>query len=113
MAQRIHIVLEDDIDGGEAVETVLFGLDGVGYEIDLSDKNASKLRDVMAKYIAASRRSGLLRPTGGRASYHVRVRSAPHKSGSGRSARGTAFPTVGASPPTYEPPTTRRTSTPG
>ena len=49
MAQRVHIVLEDDIDGGDATETVLFGVDGISYEIDLSDKNASKLRDSLAK----------------------------------------------------------------
>ena len=48
MAQRVHIVLEDDIDGGDATETVLFGVDGINYEIDLSDKNASKLRDSLA-----------------------------------------------------------------
>lgn len=57
MAQRVHIVLEDDIDGGDATETLLFGLDGVNYEIDLSDKNATKLRDSMAKYIASARRT--------------------------------------------------------
>jgi Lsr2 len=57
MAQRVHIVLEDDIDGGEATETVLFGVDGINYEIDLSDKNAAKLRDSLAKYIAAARRT--------------------------------------------------------
>ena len=57
MAQRVHIVLEDDLDGGDATETLLFGLDGVGYEIDLSDKNAAKLRDSMAKYVASARRT--------------------------------------------------------
>ena len=57
MAQRVHIVLEDDIDGGDATETVLFGVDGINYEIDLSDKNASKLRDSLAKYIASARRT--------------------------------------------------------
>jgi hypothetical protein len=57
MAQRVHIVLEDDIDGGDATETVLFGVDGINYEIDLSDKNASKLRDALAKYVAAARRT--------------------------------------------------------
>jgi len=57
MAQRVHIVLEDDIDGGDATETLLFGLDGISYEIDLSDKNATKLRDSMTKYIASARRT--------------------------------------------------------
>jgi len=57
MVQRVHIVLEDDIDGGDAAETVLFGVDGVSYEIDLSDKNAAKLRDSLAKYLASARRT--------------------------------------------------------
>lgn len=57
MAQRVHIVLEDDIDGGDATETVLFGVDGITYEIDLSDKNAAKLRDSLAKYVASARRT--------------------------------------------------------
>jgi len=57
MAQRVHIVLEDDIDGGEATETVLFGVDGINYEIDLSEKNANKLRDSFSKYIGSARRT--------------------------------------------------------
>lgn len=57
MAQRVHIVLEDDIDGGTAEETVRFGLDGAMYEIDLSTANAAKLRDVLAPYVGVARRS--------------------------------------------------------
>jgi hypothetical protein len=68
MAQRVHIVLEDDIDGGDATETVLFGLDGVNYEIDLSDKNATKLRDSMGKYVASARRTTPRARRGGRRS---------------------------------------------
>jgi hypothetical protein len=58
MAQKVHITLEDDLDGGDAAETVAFGLDGRSYEIDLNDKNAKALRDALAKYVAAARRSG-------------------------------------------------------
>jgi hypothetical protein len=58
MAQKVHITLEDDLDGGEATETVTFGLDGRSYEIDLNDKNAAKLRDALARYVAAARRAG-------------------------------------------------------
>ncbi|UYM06977.1 histone-like nucleoid-structuring protein Lsr2 [Solicola gregarius] len=58
MAQKVQILLVDDIDGGEADETVRFGLDGVDYEIDLSTKNAGKLRDALAKYVGESRRVG-------------------------------------------------------
>ncbi len=57
MAQRVHIVLEDDMDGGTAEQTVTFGLDGTTYEIDLSAQNAAKLRDALAPYVAAARRS--------------------------------------------------------
>jgi hypothetical protein len=58
MAQKVHITLEDDLDGGDATETVVFGLDGRSYEIDLNDKNAAKLRDALAPYVAAGRRGG-------------------------------------------------------
>ncbi len=56
MAQRVHVVLEDDLDGGKADETVTFALDGTSYEIDLSKKNAAKLRDALAQYVGAGRR---------------------------------------------------------
>jgi len=77
MAQRVQIVLEDDLDGGVAAETVTFGLDGVSYEIDLSDKNAGKLRDELATWIGHARRSG------GR-------RAAGRRSGSGSSSTSSA-----------------------
>ena len=51
MAQRVQVVLEDDLDGGKADETVTFGLDGTTYEIDLSKKNAAKLRDALSGYV--------------------------------------------------------------
>ena len=56
MAQKVQVVLVDDIDGGEAVETLSFSLDGVGYEIDLSAANAADLRDAVAPWISAGRR---------------------------------------------------------
>ena len=56
MVQRIHIVLEDDIDGSSADETVKFALDGTNYEIDLSTANATKLRDAMAPFVGHARR---------------------------------------------------------
>ena len=51
MAQKVNIVLVDDIDGSEAEETITFGIDGANYEIDLNAKNAGKLRDALATYI--------------------------------------------------------------
>jgi hypothetical protein len=67
MAQKVHIVLEDDLDGSPATETVSFGLDGKTYEIDLNDKNAGKLRDALAQYVGAARSVGGAR-RGGRKS---------------------------------------------
>jgi hypothetical protein len=58
MVQKHIVQLEDDIDGGVATETVAFALDGTSYEIDLSAKNAGKLRDALATYVAHGRRAG-------------------------------------------------------
>jgi hypothetical protein len=58
MAQKVNIVLVDDLDGSEATETVTFGLDGTTYEIDLNDKNAAKLRDALAGYVGHGRKVG-------------------------------------------------------
>lgn len=57
MAQKVQIVLVDDLDGGPADEQVRFGLDGTGYEIDLSAENAARLRDLLAPYVAHGRRA--------------------------------------------------------
>jgi hypothetical protein len=57
MAQKHIVQLIDDLDGGPAVETVAFALDGAQYEIDLTAKNASKLRDSLALYVASARRA--------------------------------------------------------
>jgi hypothetical protein len=58
MAQKVTVTLVDDLDGSRAEETVEFGLDGVSYQIDLSDDNASKLRDALAEFVAGARRAG-------------------------------------------------------
>ena len=55
MAQKVHIVLVDDIDETEAEETVTFGLDGKEYAIDLNTDNATKLREALAPYVAHAR----------------------------------------------------------
>jgi hypothetical protein len=58
MAQKVQVVLVDDLDGGTADETVTFSLDGVSYEIDLTHDNAAHLRDVLAPYVGHGRRVG-------------------------------------------------------
>ena len=59
MAQRVEILLTDDLDGTELRagrgETVSFALDGRSYEIDLGTRNAAALRKALGVYIAAAR----------------------------------------------------------
>jgi hypothetical protein len=66
MAQRVQVLLTDDLDGGNADETIQFALDGSAYELDLSKKNADKLRKALAPFVAVARkqaRSASHRPT--------------------------------------------------
>lgn len=58
MAQKVNIVLVDDIDQSEADETVSFGLDGKSYAIDLNAKHAAALRDALAPYVGHARAEG-------------------------------------------------------
>ena len=58
MARKTVVSLVDDIDGTKADETVSFGLDGVTYEVDLSEKNAAILRESIASFVGSGRRTG-------------------------------------------------------
>ena len=58
MAQVTEIRLVDDLDGGNADESVDFTVDNNRYQMDLSEKNAARLREVLAPFIAAARRAG-------------------------------------------------------
>jgi hypothetical protein len=60
MAQKVLVQLVDDLDGATSddVESVRFGLDGVTYEIDLSESNAEQLRKALAEYVDSARRTG-------------------------------------------------------
>ncbi|NJP67908.1 Lsr2 dimerization domain-containing protein [Streptomyces spiramenti] len=58
MAQKVQVLLLDDIDGGDASETVSFAIDGKSFEIDLNEANAKKLRDALEPYTKAGRRGG-------------------------------------------------------
>ena len=64
VAQRVVVTLSDDIDGGEAAETIAFGLDGKSYEIDLNQANAKKLRKALAPYLTAGRKQSKVRQAG-------------------------------------------------
>ncbi|WP_195165883.1 Lsr2 dimerization domain-containing protein [Mycobacteroides abscessus] len=67
MAKKVTVTLVDDVDGeASADETVEFGIDGVSYEIDLSSKNAEKLRNQLSVWVDHARRvSGRRRSRGG------------------------------------------------
>jgi hypothetical protein len=70
VAQKVQVLLVDDLDGGEADETVTFALDGKTYEIDLTTANADKLRGLLEAYVKGGRRTGG-RASGGRGKARV------------------------------------------
>lgn len=60
MATKVTVTLVDDLDGtSEADETVMFGLDGAMWEIDLTNEHAAQLRDALAEYVAVARRASV------------------------------------------------------
>jgi hypothetical protein len=76
VATKTSVILIDDLDGSEAEESVKFALDGVAYEIDLSGKNAQKLRNAFSLYVDSARR------VGGRASRGRAPKAASRSGGS-------------------------------
>ncbi|MEU4651641.1 histone-like nucleoid-structuring protein Lsr2 [Nocardia fluminea] len=67
MARKVIVSLIDDFDGtSEADETVTFAIDGVAYEIDLSETNATKLRDTFDQWLPYARRTGRTKASAGR-----------------------------------------------
>jgi hypothetical protein len=86
MAQRTVVTLVDDLDGGVAQESVSFGVDHVDYEIDLSAEHAGALREVLAPYVAAARRTGGRRPARTTTAARPTSSSAPAGAGRSRSA---------------------------
>ena len=60
MAQKVVVELVDDLDGtvSDDISTVSFALDGAEYEIDLTEDNAERLRDTLADFVQAARRTG-------------------------------------------------------
>jgi hypothetical protein len=58
VARVTQVSLVDDVDGSAADETVSFSLEGRQYQLDLSEKNAVKLREALAPFVASARRAG-------------------------------------------------------
>lgn len=91
MARKTHVILIDDMDGSEAAETVKFGLDGVSYEIDLSEENAQQLREQMDAWVRSGRRVGGRKTAGTRSASTgetARIRSWAKDQGLDVSERG-------------------------
>lgn len=57
MATRVQYTVIDDLDAStDTVGTYRFALEGVDYEIDLSETNLTRLRAALAPFITAGRR---------------------------------------------------------
>lgn len=77
MAQKVNIVLVDDLDGSEATESVSFGLDGTSYEIDLNEENAARLREALAPFVGHARKVGSASRRNGRRSSSAAASDGP------------------------------------
>jgi len=58
MAVSTTVVLEDDLEGGPATETVQFSLGDRQYEIDLNAQNADRFRAQMKPFVDHARPAG-------------------------------------------------------
>jgi hypothetical protein len=58
MAQKVSVILEDDLTGGPAEQTIRFAFDGTDYEIDLNAKTAAAFSKQLAPYLEHARRAG-------------------------------------------------------
>ena len=80
MAQKVTVVLEDDLTGGPADQTIRFAFDGTDYEIDLNAKNAAAFGKQLAPYLEHARQAGRAQPRvpgGPRPAASARVTSVP------------------------------------
>jgi len=61
MAKTVSVVVTDDLDGSPGAETVSFGFDGHGYEIDLGKKNLARLEKSLQPFMEAGRKTAARR----------------------------------------------------
>ena len=59
MVRHVVETVLDDIDGSKNAESYTFALNGDEWSIDLSDKNAKKLRGVLEPFITAGTKVGV------------------------------------------------------
>lgn len=88
MAQKVSVLLVDDLDGSEAHETVTFGLDGSTYEIDLNKANAESFRETVQTWVSAARKVNNRRKAKGKAGDTRTVREWARANGFKVSNRG-------------------------
>ena len=105
MATITRTLLVDDIDGSEAAETVQFNAEGTDYEIDLSSANADRLRDSLARFVAAATpvksqkssargRASTTAPRVSNKAHLQAIREWAHKAGYDVSSRGRIAKTI-------------------
>lgn len=85
MATTTTVHTTDDISGEPDAETMCFGIDGVNYDIDLTEANAAELRGFLARYVAVGRRVQPMRSHVG-APRNVRRNSPNSPAGNGTAA---------------------------
>lgn len=66
MARKTVVTLIDDIDGGDAVRTVTFSLDGTNYEIDLNSHNLDTLTRALDPFIKNAHTTSKRRTSSGK-----------------------------------------------
>jgi hypothetical protein len=54
VAQRV--VLTDDLDGSEAIQTLSYTVDGQEYEIDLSEENIQRFHEALEPFVSKESR---------------------------------------------------------
>ncbi|MDE0573692.1 Lsr2 family protein [Demequina sp. B12] len=89
MAQKVQVILVDDVDGGPADETINFSLDGVNYEVDLSSAHAKELRQSFETWTAVARKTSNRRSASrGRGQDTAKIRAWAKQNGYAVSERG-------------------------
>jgi hypothetical protein len=66
MAQKVNVVIESDLSGASGAETVVFGLYGRVYEVDLVEKERNDLEKALKKFTdvarVQSKKGGVAKP---------------------------------------------------
>lgn len=88
MAQKMEMVLIDDLNGEPAAETVHFGLDGQHYELDLTKDHAKQLRAELKSYVRGARSVAPPKPTPEAAPEAAQIRAWARQNGYEISDRG-------------------------